>query len=293
MNCLLCGSQKNHIINRIVSFDVVVVYLQCERCGLIFQSREESQAWQTDFYAETYRSVYQGSAAPSEKDIWVQKQRAINLLHLLERSQIRRFTRILDVGASTGTLLESFQRFYQCVVMGVEPGDAYRAYAEAKGLTMFPSLDDALAAGAGKFDLISLIHVLEHLPDPVGTLRQIREELLSEDGLLLLEVPNFYAHDSYELAHLTCFTPHSLAEVVKHAGYRVTYRHQHGVPRSTLLNLYVTLTAEPIPKPDALPPIQPDRHVRLKRRLGFLYRRLAQKFFPHQAWLPLPEEKLV
>lgn len=293
MNCLLCGSQKNHIFNRIVSFNVEVVYLQCERCGLVFQSRDASQAWQPDFYAETYRDVYQGSAAPTAKDVWVQKQRAANLIHLLDHSQPRQFERVLDVGASTGTFLEAFQRFYHCEVMGVEPGDAYRAYAEAKGLTMTASLEDLLASKITKFDLVSLIHVLEHLPDPVGTMRMVRETLLVEDGLLLVEVPNFYTHDSYELAHLTCFTPHSLVEVVKQSGFRVTSRHQHGVPRSALLNLYITITAEPLPRIDALSPIQPDRRVRLKRCLGMLYRRVVQKFFPHKAWLPLPEEKLV
>jgi len=294
MNCLLCGSEKHHIFNRVSSFDVSLVYLQCEQCGFIFQSQEENhEALQPGFYAETYRRVYQGSVTPTGKDIWIQGQRAAHLIHLLDSTQPERFKRMLDVGASAGILLEAFQRFYQSDVMGVEPGDAYRAFVKAKGLKMVTSLEEALEADTQRFDLVTMIHVLEHLQNPIETLRVIREELLAENGLLLLEVPNFYAHDSYELAHLSCFTPHSVVEMVKQAGFQVTHCLQHGVPRSKLLNLYITVMAEPLSEVVEVPEIRPDRHVRLKRRLGFLYRRFVQKLFPHRAWLSLPEEKLV
>jgi len=82
-------------------------------------------------------------------------------------------------------------------------------------------------------------------------------------------------------------------EMVKQAGFQVTHCLQHGVPRSTLLNLYITVMAEPLSEVVEVTMIRPDRHVRFKRRLGFLYRRIVQKLFPHRAWLPLPEEKLV
>jgi 2-polyprenyl-3-methyl-5-hydroxy-6-metoxy-1,4-benzoquinol methylase len=38
------------------------------------------------------------------------------------------------------------------------------------------------ASGSERFDLISLIHVLEHLPDPVSSLAQLRERWLTPDG---------------------------------------------------------------------------------------------------------------
>jgi len=293
MKCLLCGSQNHKVFNRLDSFGVPLVYLQCERCGLVFQSKEKGQAWESDFYAETYRRVYQESVTPTAKDLWVQDQRATNLIHFLNQNLSKPLRRILDIGASTGRLLESFQRFFHCDVMGVEPGDAYRAYAEAKGLRMVPSLEALRSESDREFDLVSLIHVLEHLPDPLGTLKNIKEEMLEEGGFLLLEVPNFYAHESYELAHLTCYTPHILREIVKQAGFRIIKLQRHGIPRSELLNLYLTVLAEPLPGTVKVPSIQPERNVRLKRRLGFLYRRLVQKLFPHRAWLPLPEEKLV
>jgi len=162
-------------------------------------------------------------------------------------------------------------------VIGVEPGDAYRTYAESRGLQMFSSLDALIETNPECFDLVTLSQVLEHLPDPVGTLRSIRKNFLSENGVVLLEVPNFYAHDSYELAHLACFTPHSLQEILKQAG-------------SSLLNLYLTLIAQPLSDSAEVPPLQPDRFVHMKRQIGFFYRRIVQKLFPHKAWLSLPHE---
>jgi len=290
MKCLLCGSEKYQAFTKTRSFGFPLSYYQCERCGLVFQTLEESQAADPDFYAETYRKIYQGNPEPTVKDLYVQKNRSEFLIRFLQRQKIYP-TRILDVGASSGMLLAAFRHAFGGQTAGVEPGDAYRAYAEAQGLVMYPSLDALAAADKGPYDLVSLIHVLEHLPDPVGTLVMIREELLAKGGCLLVEVPNFYAHDSYELAHLACFTPHSLQEILKMAGFRIVKLKRHGEPRSDLLRLYLTALAAPAVKRSNMVDPSPEKWVGIKRRLGLLYRRLVQKLFPHKAWRPLPDEK--
>lgn len=291
MKCLLCGSEKNEAFAREESFGFPLTYYQCENCSLVFQSVEESRAADPGFYAETYRKIYQSSEEPTAKDVWVQEHRAEHLVRFVGAQGIDAPERVLDIGASTGILLEAFKRTFNSDIMGVEPGEAYRAYAEEKGITMFDSLEALIATRPEKFDLVSMIHVLEHLPDPVGTLQKIRKELLSENGVLLLEVPNFYVHDSYELAHLACYTPHTLTQAVRQAGFTQVSLHGHGIPRSILLNLYLTLLAKPLPAVEDIPAISSDRFVRTRRRLSFLYRRVIQKLVPGKAWLPLPEAK--
>jgi hypothetical protein len=101
-------------------------------------------------------------------------------------------------------------------------------------------------------------------------------------------VPNFYAHDSYELAHLACYTPHTLREVLRQAGYDLVHFERHGVPRSGILNLYLTVLARPLAQAAPVA-VRPERSVSFKRKLAMLYRRLVQKLFPHRAWLALPE----
>jgi 2-polyprenyl-3-methyl-5-hydroxy-6-metoxy-1,4-benzoquinol methylase len=302
MCCYLCGSDQYEEFARVDSFGYPLVYFQCDRCGLVFQSSETNQAVDAEFYAETYRQIYQASTEPTAKDLWVQENRALTLVSLLQTLKVQPQERILDIGASTGLLLETFRETFMTAtdsetmhtstggeVVGVEPGDAYRAHAEARGLRMYPSVDHLIESYPHKFDLISMIHVLEHLPNPVGMLTQIRENLLQGHGILLLEVPNFYAHDSYELAHLACFTPHTLQQVLRQAGYHVFFFQRHGFPRSSMLNLYLTLLAQPLPADASLPAIKRDHMVRFKRQVGFLYRRAVEKLFPHKSWLPIPD----
>lgn len=290
MKCYLCGSEQQHIFARVASFGFPLVYYQCETCGLVFQSLTESRAVDPTFYEETYRKIYQESEEPTLKDLWVQEQRAGVLAGFLKSQNRPNPKRILDIGASAGVLLQTFQSLFNCDAVGVEPGKAYRAYAESKGLQMVASLDDLLDPDPGCFDLVSILHVLEHLPDPLDTLTTIREKLLSKEGALLVEVPNFYSHDCFELAHLTCYTPHTLHEMLRRSGYKFVKMKRHGFPRSKLLNLYLTCLAVPNRQQMSVIPVKPERYVNLKREMGLIYRRFVQKLLPKQAWLPLPGE---
>jgi len=113
--------------------------------------------------------------------------------------------------------------------------------------------------------------------------------LLHPEGWLLLEVPNFYAHDSFELAHLSCFTEHTLTETVKKAGFRVVTTKVHGWPRSETLDLYITLLAKPNPTAKDDYQVAPEKQVALKRQLGMLKRKIQTKLNPTKAWLPLED----
>jgi SAM-dependent methyltransferase len=194
-------------------------------------------------------------------------------------------TRHLDIGCSAGTLLEAFVNAYGCQPVGVEPGEAYRNYAAGRKLTVYPSLEALEDTGEAPFDFISLAHVLEHLPDPVQSLAGLREKWLVPQGHLLVEVPNLYCHDSFEVAHLVSYSPQTLTQTLTRAGYRIIHLWTHGRPRSRLLPLYITALAVPGELP-ASQDVHPERWVALKRRAGLLHRGLLSRLLPRQAWLP-------
>ena len=98
---------------------------------------------------------------------------------------------ILDFGAGTGDFLRRMRSFLW-KVEGVEPNKLARDLAILKGLDL---KSDISGIRENKYDVISLWHVLEHLPDYEKRIEEFRE-LLNEGGILVIAVPNYRAYDS-------------------------------------------------------------------------------------------------
>lgn len=286
--CPLCANETSRPFDQRVFRGLPVANRICAACSFVFQTPRMTEAELQEFYAAEYRRLYQGSAGLVDKDLAAQTQRAKALLAFIwpKRSGsalLNEDSLFLDIGCSAGKLLESFAQAFHCRVVGVEPGDAYRAEDQRRGLDVYASLDGVEQAGQYPCDLISLIHVLEHLPDPVRYLAHLRQKLLKPDGALLIEVPNLYGHDCFEVAHLSSFSAHTLNETLYQAGFEIVAGKVHGAPRSRLLPLYLTVLACPLQT--VLPSrVTPERGVERKRRLGMLRRRILTRLFPSWAW---------
>jgi 2-polyprenyl-3-methyl-5-hydroxy-6-metoxy-1,4-benzoquinol methylase len=89
---------------------------------------------------------------------------------------------------------------------------------------------ESIPFGDDRFDLVLAFSVLEHVTDPVLTLRELRE-FIQPDGVILIEVPHAGSVDMWwpsrrreilDLAvHLYHFVPATLVRVVERAGFRV------------------------------------------------------------------------
>lgn len=96
----------------------------------------------------------------------------------------------LDVGCGDGQYLEYLQgRGYKFCV-GIEPDVRRAQNARLRGLNVFASMEEAKSVtGINKFDLITLWHVVEHLPEPARVL-QSYASFLADEGVMLFQVPN-------------------------------------------------------------------------------------------------------
>ena len=287
--CPICGRSTSSPFDRRTFKGYVVENRVCNHCGCVFQSPRMTDAALVEFYEAEYRRAYQGNEGPTSKDLFVQEKRSYALADFVKRTIVNRshLTSHLDIGCSSGLLLQNFNRIFGLKGVGVEPGDAYRNYARQQGLDVRSSIDELENNTPGKFDLISLIHVLEHIAQPVEYLTDLAKNHLSEDGYLLVEVPNLYMHDSFEVAHLISFSPHMLRQVLQAAGFEVIAVSIHGKPRSRLLHLYITALARFRCVPESQE-IKPENSIGLKRKIGLLYRKIWERLLPGQAWLPLP-----
>jgi len=98
---------------------------------------------------------------------------------------------ILDIGAGTGDFLSFIQSEF-ISVKGIEPNQKARELAQEKGISLEQDLKDV----KGKlFDVITMWHVLEHVPNLEETIRDV-ESLLKPNGILIIAVPNFYSFDA-------------------------------------------------------------------------------------------------
>lgn len=97
--------------------------------------------------------------------------------------------RLLDVGCGNGSFLDQM-RSLGWDVAGVEPdGEAVSVACEMYGLDVFwGSLEEADFPD-GYFDAITVNHVIEHVPDPIGLLRECRR-VLKPEGKLVVTTPN-------------------------------------------------------------------------------------------------------
>jgi len=104
---------------------------------------------------------------------------------------------LLDIGTGTGDFLTVAKKD-GWKIFGVEPNTKARGLATGKGMEVLPSLEDLRE---DQFDVITLWHVLEHLPDVEHQLNKFHK-LLKPDGLLVIAVPNF---NCYSAKHYNSF----------------------------------------------------------------------------------------
>lgn len=98
--------------------------------------------------------------------------------------------RLLDVGCGTGDFL-SHAASAGWSVRGIEPSRLASERARARGLDVFGgTLEAACGSHDGHgYDAVTMLNVLEHVPDPVTYVRQCRS-FLRPGGSLAIVVPN-------------------------------------------------------------------------------------------------------
>ncbi len=98
--------------------------------------------------------------------------------------------RLLDIGAGIGTFLSLARDTLACKVTGTEVSSmAVRVAQERYGIALLFGRVEDLQLPNGSFDIVTLWHVLEHLPSPGQTL-DLCYHLLANGGWLAIAVPN-------------------------------------------------------------------------------------------------------
>jgi len=139
---------------------------------------------------------------------------------------------MLDLGCGNGAMLRSFsEQLPGWSLVGNELDDKNRAAIEA-----IPRVErlhpGEIESVPGSFDAVTLLHVLEHVPDPVGFLRRIAPKL-NANGFVVVEVPD-YRHSPFDLVvsdHCTHFSLDTLVAVFEAAGLEIVAAAEDFIPK--------------------------------------------------------------
>lgn len=99
--------------------------------------------------------------------------------------------KLLDIGAGTGDFL-ALAKSNGWEITGIEPSAKAKSIAEKKGVTF---ADSSQVLEQHSFDVITMWHVLEHVPELDQQIKELKR-LLKPDGTVIIAVPNFRSFDA-------------------------------------------------------------------------------------------------
>jgi len=202
--------------------------VQCDTCGMCYTNPRPDAASIRHFYPNNY-APHERHVRPRSLSLW----RSVKNLWSPPRFDLRPIPwhgqgRLLDFGCGNGAYLKMMAtRGWNVTGIDVSVRAVEQVRSEL-GLTAhlgtLPHSDLAPAS----FDAITMWHSLEHVHDPLNTLREARQ-LLAPGGKIVVAVPNI---DSWPFRwfgahwfgldvprHLTHFTPTTLVQMLQRAGF--------------------------------------------------------------------------
>ena len=201
-------------------YDVVC----CQTCGMAYASGLPTPEEFSSYY--TGMSKYESaisSYASSPED----QARCETIVDMVEATVSDRAIAVLDIGCSTGALLAAFKRRGYTDPEGLDPSPACATIAwEMHGIPVRTGTAADVAALPRRYGLVILSAVLEHLLDPLQTLRDVWQ-VLDDKGFLFIEVPDvggFAAcarapFQEFSVEHINYFSAASLNSLVGAAGF--------------------------------------------------------------------------
>jgi 2-polyprenyl-3-methyl-5-hydroxy-6-metoxy-1,4-benzoquinol methylase len=226
-NCDICGIRtQTKVFSVNAEFDI----LKCNYCNLCWTSPRLSQENLINEYAKNTADIIASKEYIEEYLIPVenQKEDIINNLKLSPGGYV------LDVGCGEGEFLLRMQK-RGFLTVGIDSFKLAVEIAKAKGLNIIYGdveeiLDEDIFFKHNQMDIITLWHVLEHLPSPSRILQKLNK-ILKENGLVIIAVPNFasiqamlFKEDWFALRipqHLYHFSPNSLYKLCNKTGFTI------------------------------------------------------------------------
>ena len=194
----------------------VFLSMLCQKCGLIFTnprfSREDIQI-KYEAVNELGSVKYRLKRHPPS-NLNLRARRIYHLVtnHFSARAESK--PRVLDYGGASGYNVLPFTEKFDCGVLDFEQWDLPRGIS-------YLGRDLSDLSEEDRFEVILLLHTLEHIPEPSTFLEDIGKYLANE-GVLYVEVPLGCFREwrliTEPLTHINFFSEESLFNCIKRCG---------------------------------------------------------------------------
>lgn len=174
-----------------VSQEIFNLYYDSNLDMLVTQPQPSLDQLGKYYESDDYISHTDSKRSLFEKAYHVVKSIALkNKLNLINFEQSLKGT-ILDIGAGTGDFL-AVAKQNGWTTTGIEPSAKAKSIAISKGISFVENTTDL---ANHSFDVITMWHVLEHVPDLDFQIKELKR-LLKPSGTLIVAVPNFKSFDA-------------------------------------------------------------------------------------------------
>ncbi|MBW1657402.1 class I SAM-dependent methyltransferase [Flavobacterium quisquiliarum] len=174
-----------------VSKEIFDLYYDEELDMLITSPQPELQNLGKYYESEDYISHTDNKRSLFEKAYHFVKNIALqNKLNLINSEQPQK-GKLLDIGAGTGDFLLTAKNNGWDTI-GVEPSERAKNSAKQKGISF---VEEISSLENNSLDVITMWHVLEHVPDLEHQIQELKR-LLKPTGTLIVAVPNYKSFDA-------------------------------------------------------------------------------------------------
>jgi 2-polyprenyl-3-methyl-5-hydroxy-6-metoxy-1,4-benzoquinol methylase len=169
--------------------------MQCSACSLVITSPRPEMEFLGDYYAsEDYVSHTETKKGLINRIYLLARKYALGRKKKLLNTKAPAKGNLLDYGCGTGAFLHTMgSNGWQ--VTGVEPDEGARKLAASRIGKEILTPEHLVKLDDGSFDIITLWHVLEHVPEPVLSCKEFYR-LLKPGGKLILALPNHLSQDA-------------------------------------------------------------------------------------------------
>ena len=217
--CFICGSRKT-----IPYFGADSRLYQCQECHTVALASRLRIRDLENYYTshEVYRESFQ-----KRENLQAMVDVAHEYLTIISKFITPAYKKLLDVGAGYGVLTQEASRL-GFDAFGIEKNHGLVIEAQKRGINLKAGDPQTLSLN-GAFDVISMMHVLEHLLDPRLAIKKMNAALVQR-GLLVLEVPNIESYLARRhklswkyiaLEHIFYFSPKTFTKLLEEEGFKV------------------------------------------------------------------------